>query len=363
MEIKHTLVLDGSDSLSKALSQLDETPAVIVTKEGKYIGIIDHHSVSLGIRNPDTVRCETVVKKPPVLLANAGVMERVDAFLGGHYKALPVLDEDKAPIGITTRVELLKELLVDDSVPHVNVVEVMNSPVFMIDEKETLSAAKSLLKEKDAHRLVATRNGKLIGLISAYDLAAWSARPNLPSGRKDIKHSEPIKVDDMSISSFMRPDMTIVKEEASLDDAVRRMIDKQVSYVIVARDSKPIGVVSALDIFKIYQAKSKVGIPIQVSGLGEDNAAYFDRIQAKFGHVFEKSSASFNIRNCSVHVKENKSVYSVNAYFETDEGHVSLKLERGSLQEAIDEIAMEALEILRKKKDQRKVKPRIVHAH
>ena len=363
MEIKQTLVLEGSDSLSKALTELDETPAVIVTKKGKYLGIIDHRCISHGIREPHNVKCETVMAKPPALSRDSGLLGMVEAFLLGHFKALPVLDDDKNPLGITTRVELLKELVVDGAIPSMPVSELMSSPAFTIDENETIAGAKGILKEKNAHRLVVTRKGKFIGVISTYDIGSWSKKPNLSGGRKDIRLSEPINMDTMRISGFLRPDATLVKNNASLEEAVRRMIDKQVSTAIVVSESKPLGVVSALDIFKKVQELAKENLRIQVSGLGEENAGHFGRIQGKIGHVLDKFGKTFNIRNCSVHVKEGKSVYTVTVYFETDRGHISLKSERGSLKESIDELAVELNEVLRKKKEMRRQKPRTTHAH
>ncbi len=362
MEIKQTAVLDSSDSLSKALTRLDETPAVIITKNGRYYGIIDHRCVSAGIRDPHNVKCETVIAKPPVLSEAAGMLERLDAFMLGHYKALPVVDSEKQPVGITTRVELLKEMVVESLVPSMQASELMSSPVFTIDENESVAGAKSALKERKAHRLAVTRKGKLIGVVSSYDIGSWNAKPNLPGGRKDIRLSEPISVGNMKISSFLRPDLTLVKKGASLDEAVRRMIDKQVSTVIVVSDSKPLGVISALDIFKKVRELAEEGIEIRISGLSKEDAQYFGRINAKIGHVLERFSRTFNIRNCSVHVKEGKSIYTVTLYFETDKGHVSLRSERGTLKEAIDELAVELNEVLRKRKEIRRKKPRVTHA-
>jgi CBS domain-containing protein len=363
MEIVRTMVLDSSDSLSKALIQLDETPAVIVTKNGGYFGIIDHRCVSHGIRDPHKVRCETVIAKPPVLAEGASVSERIDAFLLGHYKALPVVDSAKKPLGITTRVELLKDMVVESMVPAMNVSELMSSPVFTIDEGETVAAAKNLLRGKNAHRLAVTRMGKLVGVISTFDISAWASKPNLLSGRKDIRLSDSISIDGMKISGFLRPDLTRVKVDASLEETVRRMIDKQASTAIVVGEGKPLGVISALDIFRKVKEGGDEGLQIQVSGLKKDDAAYFARVYAKIGNVLEKFRQSFNIRNTNVHVKSGKATYVVSVYFDTDRGHVSLKAERSTLKEGIDELAVEVHEILRKKKELRRQKPRRTHAH
>ena len=363
MEIKQTLVLDGSDSLSKALTQLDESPAVIVTKNGKYLGIIDHRCVSQSIRDPHNMKCENAIVKPPVVAENATVQELMGAFLLGSFKALPVLDSEKNPLGITTRIEVLKDIVVEGIAPPMQVSDLMSSPAFTIDENESVASAKCALKDKNTHRLIVTRKGKFIGVISTYDITSWTGRTNLSGGRKDIQRSQSINVDELKISGFLRPDATLVKNDASLEEAMRRMIDKQVSTVIVVSDSKPLGVVSALDIFKKIQEMSAEGLQIQVSGLKQEDSAYFERIYSKIGHVLERFGKTFNVRNASVHVKEGKSTYVVTLYFDTDKGHVSLKTERGNLQESIDELAVEANEILRKRKELKKPKPRTTHAH
>ncbi len=362
MEIKRTLILDSSDFVSKALPQLDESPAVIVTKNGRYYGIIDHTSVSQGIRDPQNTKCECATSKPPVLMESAGILERIDAFMTGHFRALPVIDANDNPLGITTRVGLLSDMMADGLIPPMAVSDLMSSPVFVIDEKETLATAKRMIRENAARRLVVIRDQNIIGVISAYDIGAWAAKQNLAVGRKNIKSSESIKIDDMEIASFVRPEITRIAEGSGLHETVKRMIDKQVSDVVVVAGKKPVGVMSALDVFKKVHDMAEEGVPIQISGLSEDSMHLYDHIKEKIGHVLEKFSSTFNIRNCSVHVKEGKSTFVVNLYFDTDHGHISLKEERGSLKETVDEVAAEMANMLRKKKELRKEKPRVTHA-
>ncbi|MEW6723102.1 MAG: CBS domain-containing protein [Candidatus Micrarchaeota archaeon] len=363
MEIKRTLVLDSSDSLSKALPQLDLTPAVIVTKNGRYCGVIDHRSISQGIRDPSSVKCETAIIRPPVLRESADVFQRMEAFLLGHFKALPVLGEDEAPLGITTRVELLQDMLQANLVPRMQVEELMSSPVFSIGEDDTIATAKRVMREKNTRRLAIVRGEILVGVISTYDMEALAARPNLVSGgRKDIRLPQQISVDDMKMSSFLRPDVTRIEEGTSLEQAVKRMVQKQVSMVIVMKDRKPLGVISALDVFKKVQELTHETVPVAISGLGEENIGHHVHIKQKIGRVVEKFGRTFNIRNVSVHVKENKSTFTVNIYLDVDKGHVSLKGERGSLKETVDELAVELGKVLRKTKEKRKAKPRATHA-
>jgi predicted transcriptional regulator/ribosome-associated translation inhibitor RaiA len=363
MEIKRTLILDSSDSLSKALPQLDMMPAVIVTKGGKYFGIIDHRSISQGMRVPQNVKCESAVLKPPVLTEESDIMQRVDAFLLGHYKALPVCDREESPLGVTTRIELLKELVVESLIPQVSVSDLMSSPAYTIEGESSVGKAKNALKDKKTKRLVVTSKGNIVGVVSAFDIGVWSAKPNLLSGgRKDIRQGEQINIDDMMISQFLRPDITRIPEGASLEEAARRMIDKGVSSVVVVSGKKPLGVLAAVDIFKKIKEMSDEGMQITISGLDQDSMSHYAHIRNRIGHALEKFGKSFSIRNCSVHVKEGKSTFVVSVYFDLDRGHVSLKREKDSLRETVDEVAAELVGVLRKKKELRSVKPRVTHA-
>ena len=162
----------------------------------------------------------------------------------------------------------------------------------------------------------------------------------------------------MPISGFLRPDVTTVEEAHTIDDAVKRMIDKQVSSVIVTSGNKAVGVLSALDIFKEIQKMGEEKTEIQISGLSEDSAHHYDHIRSKLGHVLDKFKSSFNIRRPTVHVKEGKSTFTVSLSFDTDDGPISMKGERSDLKETVDELSVELDRVLRKRKDQRKPKSR-----
>jgi CBS domain-containing protein/ribosome-associated translation inhibitor RaiA len=361
MEIKQTLILDGDEPLSKVLTHLDEVPAVIVTRKGKYYGIIDHRSVSDGFKKPHDTRCEKAVVKPPLIVESASILERVELFLQGHFKALPVVDANDEPVAITTRVELLKDMVRERMMPSGNVSDLMSAPVFSIEEKSKIADVKTELRERSARRLVVMRGGKPIGLVSTFDIGAWKDRHNLAGGRKDVHMSEPIDFDDMELSGFVRPDVITIDSASRIDDAAKRMIEREVSGVIVVDKDKPVGILSALDIFKYLHDVMEEKMQLQISGLSEESMLQYNDIQGKIGHVLEKFGKSFNIRDARLHVKEDKKAFQVNIHFSTDEGPVSLSGERATLKETVDELAVELDKVLNKKKEMRRPKPRASH--
>ncbi|MBD3210088.1 CBS domain-containing protein [Candidatus Micrarchaeota archaeon] len=358
MEVKKTVILDGSEPLSKVLTNLDENPAVIITKKGKYYGIIDHRSVGDGFKKPHETRSEKAVVRPPVIVGTANIPERIGYFLQGHFKALPVVDENHNAVAVTTRVELLKDLLKENMVPKGSVRDIMSKPVYTIDEEKKIGGLKKTLKIRNARRLIVTRKGKPVGVVSDFDIGEWKDRHNLAGGRKDVHLSEPIDFDEMRISGFLRPDVTLLPSSSTLTQAAKKMIDKEVSRVIITSEDKPAGVLSALDLFKYLHRILDEKITLQISGLGEENIRFYGRIEDKIGHVLDKYRRSFNIRDPKVHVKEDKKAVRVNVIFLTDEGHISLKGERATLKETVDELAVELDTVLNKKKEMRRIKPR-----
>ncbi len=352
MEIKQAAILESSEPLSKAITKLNETPAVIVTKEGRYHGIIDHRSISFGMSDASKTKCENAMVNPPTMVETATIMEQISAYLLGHFKALPVIDHQEMPIGITTRVEALKEIDSEKKMPKGGVDILMNSPVFEISEDDDIATLKRLLKEKNARRMVVTKSGSPIGVVSSFDVSSWTSRPNFSAGRKDV-YSENKNIDQFLIKDFLRPDITVVTESETISGAARKMIEKEVSSVIVVANGKSVGILSALDIFKKIQDLEEDRLAINISGLNEENRGEFSHINEKIGGVIDKFKDSFNIRNVSVHTKEGKSTVTVNIYFDTDNGHISLRGERMTMKETVDELADELDTMLRRKKDQK----------
>ena len=194
MEVKDALILDASEPLSKALNEiLKQGTAVIVLKNRSYFGIIDDRTINLGISDTSKARCETFCVRTPVLYPQSTLIDRLNAFMAGHFKALPVVDEIKSlPLGLITRVEVLKELLSLKLIPKKVLSEVMNAPVYTIDLNSTLADAKSKIKAYGAHRLLVLNKGYPYGILSTFDLAGLLSNPQDRKGDRMISEIQNI---------------------------------------------------------------------------------------------------------------------------------------------------------------------------
>jgi len=355
MEIKEALVVDENDPLSKALAGvLDSGTAVIVTKDGKYAGIIDDRNLwLLNVENPAKTRCRTVIARPPVLTPNTSILERMDAFLQGRFKALPVVDERGRPLGITTRVELLKDMLAAGLIPKVGVKMLMNSPVYLIDEKKTVAEAKLEMKKNNAKRLIVTSKGIPKGIFSTLDLVAESIKP---TEKQKMRVVVPMKksYDDKQIADVYRPDLTVVSENSTVEEAAVAMIKKSVSSVVVLSNNKPVGVLSAVDIFKAVREAAEERLEVEISGLDDDTIIYRDSIKNAVEKAASKFVESFGIRHLSVHVKKGKSIYTISIMLQGDKENFTIKAEGPTVEDTANIAAAELKKRLSRRKGKEK---------
>ncbi|MDO8554928.1 MAG: CBS domain-containing protein [Candidatus Micrarchaeota archaeon] len=350
MNIKPALVLDSEEPLSRALNEiLKNGTCAVITKDAKYCGIVEDRDLSYGITDASKMKCGTACVNAPVLHTDSTVLERLNAFMAGHFKGLAVKDEHDSIVGITSRVELMNDLFLTGIVPHTPVSEMMNSPVYTINYEDTIGAAKGKMKECNTHRLVVMKNGYPQGVVSSYDLAAMVTRPK---GKKDdAKTTEMASPDNRGVLEILRDYVNTIEKNETVAKAVEKMIDKSNSSIIVTENKKPVGVFSASDLFKYVLDQFKQTSNILVSGLGEDDVVHLKEIRESLELVFKKFEKSIEIESMNIHVKEGKSVYSVRAFIQLDGGHISLATEGYTLMEAIDKLAKELYVLLHKKKE------------
>lgn len=349
MNVIQTISLDSSESLSRALDRLaDSGTAAIITKDGKYYGIVDDRHIKEGIKDPSTVKCETVCIKPPTLTTNSSLLERINAFLAGHFKAIPVLDSKGNAIGLYTRSDLLKELLQLKVIPKDYVRAMMNSPVFTIRNEETVAVAKKLMKENDSNRLVVLRNGRPVGIVSTHDFTVSLVKPQSKRGHELVK--EVTNPNAMVVSNFMRDEVPTVPVDAYLEDAMRKMADGNFSSVVVVSDGTAKGVLSATDVFKKVLKLTAHELDISVSGLGEDEQRHLEFIKKSILDTVNKFSKSFDISDLSLHFKKGKSIYAFQLHLKVDNERISVSSEQYTMKESMDSLCKELHSLMTKRK-------------
>ncbi|VVB98572.1 Inosine-5'-monophosphate dehydrogenase [uncultured archaeon] len=360
MDMIEPKILDASEPLSKALDEiLRSGTAVFVTKERQLFGLIDDRNLRMGISDPSKARCDNACVKCPSIGQQDSVEKRLEAFLAGHFKSLPVIDAKGAIVGATTRADFLRELAAQKLIPRAQVYQHMNRPAQTIDYERTIADAKTLMKKTGVHRVVVTRGGNIAGSLSTMDFAGMILKPR---ERQQYQLVSQVKnLEGEKISEIMRPNVATIEETATLAEAAEKMASANISNLVVIMDKKPTGIIAATDIFKLVRSLYIVQKDVLVSGLDAESLAYYGKIKEEILGIIGKFENSLKVENITVHVKKGKSVFEAHTSFDLNNRHTSFKSEGYNLGDTIAALSKELkimLEKAKSEKMERKKPPR-----
>jgi CBS domain-containing protein/ribosome-associated translation inhibitor RaiA len=310
MEIEHPSVLDASEPVSKAVNEISRTGLpVFITRNGRYVGLIDERSIRQKAANPSKEKCETIAERTPTLAPESTVMDACNAFFAGRFKAIPVIERGRVE-GAITRHTLLSELLKEKMLSRKRVSEVMTSPVASLELGSSIGQARAELRKHNIRRLVVTQQGRIAGLLSVFDLAGFVT--NSRQSNKFYRGGEKTSMDAQPISSYMKKQVDTIGATDSLSVAVAKMLDRKVSALIVSESGSPLGIVTAKDILHAalaYEQTSRVF----VSGLPYENRDFQSEIVREGEKLLSRLDKSFDVTSLVFHIKSEGSGFSVRA--------------------------------------------------
>jgi len=130
----------------------------------------------------------------------------------------------------------------------------MKSPVYGIERNEPIQRARNLMFKYDVGRLPVMDGGKLIGIVTKYDITnrlcqaapEWRRRP----------------IDMVPIHLVMTDNPVTIYPDATMTQAAVLMLDNEVSGLPVERDGTIVGMITSRDIqryFSEQDIKARVG--------------------------------------------------------------------------------------------------------
>ena len=354
MEMVEAKIINGSEPLSKALDSILRTgTAVMVTQNGKYYGLIDDRDIRPNISDSSKTKAIKAAVRAPQLREKMELADYMRAFMAGHFKALPVVEDGKI-LGKVTRAEVMEEMVKMRTVPKINVSALMASPIYTIDEKENVGMAKGVMKKLKVHHLAVTRNNKVIGSISPFDLTMLVLKPR---GRQRFALASEIdNPDQKKVKDYMRESLVTIKADAPLEKAVKKMADKNVSNLIVKEGGNAVGVLTAIDIMKFVLSLIVEGPSVFISGLPEEAMFYYGDIKQSMKETLKRFKKTFDLGDVNVHFKKGKSVYQMSTRLDVDNAMVAVRSEGYDLKTVVNKNMGEIKRLLNKRKDYKRDK-------
>ncbi|HXY82390.1 MAG TPA: CBS domain-containing protein [Candidatus Saccharimonadales bacterium] len=107
--------------------------------------------------------------------------------------------------------------------------------IVSIDSKSRVKDAARMMVERGIGSLIANRDGLPFGIVTERDLTEKIV----------ARSADPSKV---TVAEIMTAPLTTIDAASSINDAARRMVEKQIKRLIVTDQEKIIGIVSQTDL-------------------------------------------------------------------------------------------------------------------
>ena len=130
----------------------------------------------------------------------------------------------------------------------------MSSPIYVIEKNEPIQRARNLMFKYGIGRLPVLENGKLVGIVTKYDITnrlnqaapEWRRRP----------------IDKVPIQVVMTETPITIYPDATMSQGAELMVENGISGLPVERDGEIVGMITSRDMIRYFadqDIKAKVG--------------------------------------------------------------------------------------------------------
>jgi CBS domain-containing protein len=187
------------------------------------------------------------VVQVPVVTGQMNVLDAARLMLRERRTLLPVVESEEKPrlAGVVSLLDVFMNIDLKN-VPKKQVSEIMTTEVVTTRPDDPVTKIWDLMVEKDFTGLPVVRDGKLLGMISRFDMLKGPARIS--------KESEKGPTDSMqmTVEKFMSTPLYSVRPEDSVRTAVEMMLKHSVGRMSVVDGGKLVGIVDRNDLIKSY---------------------------------------------------------------------------------------------------------------
>ncbi len=121
---------------------------------------------------------DLMTKEPVTIDASKTVIEAAVLMSQNNVGDLVIM-ENNMPVGIVTERDLVRRVLAVGKPTDTRLLEVMSTPLRMIDPEAPIKEAARRMISKGIRRLVVIKDNKLVGIITATDFARHMGKKTL----------------------------------------------------------------------------------------------------------------------------------------------------------------------------------------
>ncbi len=354
--VSRTGTFDYKTPIGEILSQVKEFGAVVITKRGKYFGLLDDRGIAAKgtLKVSPKYPAGKFTKRVPMLAKGSSVEQAIEALYSYSVKALPYADGDSIS-GIVKRDVMLRAILSLHMLSQYKVGDAMSSPVIAISDQANVAQAKTTMERfKVSKIIVLDKEKKPIGILSYNDIISNFARVNTRAQNLYDSKENPTtksKVIDLAVTNIHQ-----ITADKSVEDAIRTLVEKNLSSLLVLRDGKPSGIITVRDVFELVVSSWKAQRShLMLSGLDERQKEYEGEMVDMLEDLAERVNkfGSLQIDRIAVHVKKFKARnYELSGKVTLKNGYSAIAAMSGfSLMETLKDLCNRLYEDVKERKE------------
>ncbi len=244
-----------SENLSSALNKLSTShdAAFVFTPENKFLGVINPYYCLIKSSYPGNAKAEHCLYHAPKVYVNYPLTKVAGLFMQSKIHYLPVFDAEDRFLGIISARHILSQFrsrpIYKTSIAQA--LKYKNHPMMVVYEDDTVAAAINIFKQSKVSKLiVVSKDFKLRGILSHYDLIAYLVAPKNSPEKASFYH-QPIKL-------FAKTYVLTLSPEHTLADVVRLILEKRIgSVVVVDKTRHPIGIITTKDLLRFFVSEQQ----------------------------------------------------------------------------------------------------------
>jgi acetoin utilization protein AcuB len=341
-----------SQELTSAIPTITKSGAIVVMKDKEYYGIVDDRAIYRSTQKINkNVKLGSFAVKLPQLEDQTSIDKAIYLFYTSQAKVLPYISNNKV-IGIVKRETILKAILSLHLISKLRVKDIMSSPVIAVDTSSSIPNTKAFMQKNKINRVVVTSNGRTEGILTYRDIINNTIR----TPKKHTKNSIPDNTNKTSVESIYSQNPFTINYNERVDDALRLMIEKNISSVLVNRSDKTVGILTTKDVLEsIVKSSGILPDNIVIFGLDTYTKEYESEIRDELEKMYDKIEKfhKINVEHISLNVKRHKSKnYELHMrVWLGKRGVVSHGLTGFSLDKTLSELIKTVYDTIKKKKE------------
>jgi len=299
--------VDAGKRLGKIRSIFErENPkGLIVTRDGEYAGVIGERDL-VRSRIEDDTKASVLMKSAPRVDRTEDVREVARVLVEGNTKVAPVYEGEKL-WGIITADAILNAVL--DSLDALTVEQIQTVDVVTIGEKAHVGQAINRLREHGISRLpVVDDDGSLTGVLTTHDIVDFVVRDADRQGRGD-RRGDIDRMLDLPVYDLMTNPVLTTTADETVEDAVRTMLDSDVSGLVVTpsenEDDVVGGVLTKTDVLRALTFTEEGQMDVQITNVALLDTISREEIVAEITSVADKYQ-EMQVQHAHVRFHEHK---------------------------------------------------------